>query len=278
MIRGAVDYITPSAIGGWIYSDIAPVKDRLVLAFHGDECIGSGTIEMYREDLAKAGLGDGYLGFNFPITLPAEQDPTEVYVKLSDSDLILKQRLSTLVAQSAYRSIKAPKDSGLKRSSTWMRERGWIRPDECEFLTRIDELGVYSRILSRQELYSNASQQEPLPDLTISELFEVFYQAQCSVKRRHFESVTEALEFVATDLTSTAWTQGLWALWSPGPTAVSVVEGGHQGSVANTSETFSGIDYQVGPTRVVFFDKGAPVRVKGPAPSQGVFVYHCAHR
>ncbi len=93
MIRGAIDLLENSTIGGWLYSDVVPLKNHTVLAFVDDQCIGSGTIRGFRHDLFEAGLGDGYSGFSFEISVPSGRDAA-VVVRLEGSDLSLLQKNS----------------------------------------------------------------------------------------------------------------------------------------------------------------------------------------
>ncbi|ESQ88888.1 hypothetical protein ABAC460_13995 [Asticcacaulis sp. AC460] len=91
MIRGAIDSVHPDKIGGWIYSEIGSLRGKKVLAFVGGLCVGSGEIGLFRQDLADAGLDEGYVGFNFDITLPSRDKLSSVVVSLENSDLFLKQ-------------------------------------------------------------------------------------------------------------------------------------------------------------------------------------------
>lgn len=97
MIRGAIEQATRENVSGWLYCQAMPLRGGLVLAFVGEECVGTGRIEFYREDLHKARLGDGYCGFYFPVQLQDNQDPAAIVVRLADSDLSLLQRGSLVV-------------------------------------------------------------------------------------------------------------------------------------------------------------------------------------
>lgn len=277
MIRGAVDYITPQAIGGWIFSDIASVKDRLVLAFWKNECIGSGTVELYREDLAQAGLGDGYLGFNFPIGVPDGVDPAEVFIKLSDSDFILKQSSVQLSGSNTASASNARSTGGAFRSSVWMRERGWIRQDECDFLTQMDTLGIYSRIVSKNEISQGPNDEDKTPATTVLELFELYYQAHLDLKVSYFSSVSEAITFIKSgDCNPLGWNDGVVALWSRGTTTISVQEASHRIPVSR-NESFSGIDYCISQNRLAIINSRSDIRPKNPAPSAGLLVFFASN-
>lgn len=72
MLRGAIEIVTDDAISGWMHSPDADLLGRVVLAFVGDDCIGSGRVEIFREDLKAAGLGSGHAGFHFGLTYRAK--------------------------------------------------------------------------------------------------------------------------------------------------------------------------------------------------------------
>ncbi len=91
MIRGAIEAAQERLVSGWIYAGAFTVRDHLVLAFSGPRCVGSGRVEIFRGDLADAGLGDGYCGFHFPIELLPGEHPASVVIRLADSDAALIQ-------------------------------------------------------------------------------------------------------------------------------------------------------------------------------------------
>ena len=94
MIRGAIESVQDKVVSGWIYAGPYKVRDHLVLAFSGPRCVGSGKVEIFRKDLAEAGLGDGYCGFHFPIELKPGEPPASVVIRLADSDAALIQARS----------------------------------------------------------------------------------------------------------------------------------------------------------------------------------------
>jgi hypothetical protein len=98
MLRGAIEGVTHDAIFGWVYAAEVPLRGRTVLAFLDDRCIGSGKIEIFRQDLKNARLGDGYCGFHFGLTYPGRAEPGRVVVKLEGADAVLLQRGSRIVA------------------------------------------------------------------------------------------------------------------------------------------------------------------------------------
>ena len=97
VIRGAVETAKRDLVSGWIFAASGDsLRNQLVLAFSGARCVGEGRVEIFRKDLLDAGLGDGYCGFHFPITLSAGEHPASVVVKLADSDAALIQASSKI--------------------------------------------------------------------------------------------------------------------------------------------------------------------------------------
>jgi hypothetical protein len=91
MIRGAIEVANRSIVSGWLFSGTVDLRGQLVLAFIGNRHVGSGKVEIFRKDLQDAGLGDGYGGFYFPLTLLPTDQPEAVTVRLDQSDLCLLQ-------------------------------------------------------------------------------------------------------------------------------------------------------------------------------------------
>ena len=160
MIRGAIDYIAGDRVGGWLYSDEASTKTRTVLAFLDGACIGAGKIEQYREDLADAGLGDGYVGFNFGIDPVKWDDRSRVTVRVEGSDLQLIQKGASIANQDAA----APVVSSAKppRAVEWMLAQGWLSHDEYDYLKLLGATGGYERSLHRPKS-EGGGLEDPLP-------------------------------------------------------------------------------------------------------------------
>jgi hypothetical protein len=151
MIRGAIEVVTAESVQGWIYSERSDLRSHTILAFSGDQCVGSGRVEVFRPDLAEAGLGDGNLGFNFPISV-APQSLRTVVVKFEGSDAVILQQgasVGNLGADSA----------GLKRASVlgqlarlkWALKHGRLGQSDFDFLRTLYTVGVYERGLARRK-------------------------------------------------------------------------------------------------------------------------------
>ena len=97
MIRGAIETADRTVISGWLYARAVDLRGQLVLAFIGDRHVGTGKIELFRKDILEAGLGDGYSGFHFPVTLEPADEPQTLTIRLEQSDLSLLQRQTLVV-------------------------------------------------------------------------------------------------------------------------------------------------------------------------------------
>lgn len=168
MIRGAIDYSSGERIGGWIYCDQAELRGRTVLAFLGADCVGAGKVEDFRQDLADAGLGDGYVGFNFGVTIPDEEDARKLLVRLEGSDLALMSPGTTVTTSEEF-TLDAGEHYSLE-SIEWMRQRGWLDQIEFDFLKNLSNFGVYDRSLRKTRTESI----DPLEEATrLMELYAI---------------------------------------------------------------------------------------------------------
>ena len=153
MIRGAIDFFDGERVGGWVHSDVADVRERTVLAFVDGECVGGGRIEVFRQDLADAGLGDGVLGFSFGVTLPEDVAPGRTIVKLEGSDFVLLQSRSDVVDRETGKAGVRPARIDLTvESVSWMSQQGWLDEYQADCLGRIVSIGMYESSLRTSQL------------------------------------------------------------------------------------------------------------------------------
>lgn len=140
MIRGAIDYLDSQAISGWLHSDEVAVRGRTVLAFVDDHCVGAGVVDRFRQDLADAGVGDGFGGFHFGVTLPQGCALARLVVKLENSDLILLQPGCRLAGHQERHRPTSPYSVA---TIEWMHDRGWLAGDDLEFLRTLAVFGFF---------------------------------------------------------------------------------------------------------------------------------------
>lgn len=98
MLRGAIERIDELHIQGWVYSPVVSVRGLKLLAFNGARCAGAGIVDIFRDDLASAGLGDGYCGFRFAYTLKDAESPRHLTIRFENSDFELRQADTAVIA------------------------------------------------------------------------------------------------------------------------------------------------------------------------------------
>jgi hypothetical protein len=152
MLRGNIDRISTEEISGWVYSDRAPVAGEVVLAFENTRCIGAGKVEVLREDLREAGLGDGMLGFRIALASGALSEPEAVHVRLDCSDFALLPGdfLPRIQKEKQVRQDLFSKEE-LARLD-WMNRQGWLSQEHYIALKSLNGTGLYVRTFSRAEL------------------------------------------------------------------------------------------------------------------------------
>lgn len=147
IFKGAIDSIHPQKIGGWIYCDVKNVRGTEVQAFVNSNCVGAGRVDIFRQDLSDAGLGDGYLGFSFPVSLRETADCGRITVKISESDFLLLPAQAEIQAPNRFSAYGAQPYS--ETSIEFMRKKGWLTSSELSFLKFSRDLGVFDVSLVR---------------------------------------------------------------------------------------------------------------------------------
>ncbi len=150
MIRGSIESVTGDTIQGWIFSEDGRIRDRTILAFRDDVCIGAGKVNMFRADLADAGIGDGHLGFSFPISV-APGTEGSVFIKLEGSDAVLLQAGASIATPDQVdtrldRAEVRKRLAGLK----WALKHGRLPQSDFDFLRILWSFGAYERGLARR--------------------------------------------------------------------------------------------------------------------------------
>jgi phytanoyl-CoA hydroxylase len=88
-ISGHIDRTTVEMIEGW-FLDRDDISHKFHLEVHaGGALLGYCVADQYRDDLEKAGIGDGYCAFRFvPPPAISEEDLKSVKLKVRESDLV----------------------------------------------------------------------------------------------------------------------------------------------------------------------------------------------
>ncbi len=279
MIRGAIENVSRNRVFGWVWSAEGKVEGRTVLAFLDEVCIGAGKVDGFRPDLKDAGLGDGMAGFNFDLTYPNPSDAPRVVVKLEGSDAVLIQRRSRVMPPGAgggqARAARQP--IGLS-SLQWMRARGWLSQSDYDFLRFFRQLGVYDRSLVVPQdrpdrgdpvLLDAAEAARNL--LLLQRMDEADVRREKLAAPRDWRRLAEAQE-------AASGPGAIIALWSAERGRLPVVEGSHQQAalVAPDAEPPAGVDYALGPDRLLFLDARCVLGPGAAFPASGVEAHFLA--
>lgn len=146
MFIGAIEACSDGEISGWLHCRMANLSGETVLAYLDGTCIGSGTIEMFREDLLIAGLDDGRLGFRFAIAKLKQRDLRRVVVSLEGCEAVLLQRgvvLSHPAAESGAPSFVCGVLPSLARLE-WLETHGLLRAGSAAMVLALADFGVAS--------------------------------------------------------------------------------------------------------------------------------------
>lgn len=245
MIRGTIDFIDADCVVGWVHSSVASVRDRVVLAFMGDDCVGSGKVDVHRPDLAQAGLDDGYVGFHFGITLPSAEALDQVVVRFEGSDLSLLQR-GQAVRQAA--AVAATGKAGYSHASiNWLREQGWIGQVEFDFLKQISMLGLYDRSLrlARRESLDAVAE--------VKRMLELFHQAPLTIEEEELPPPS----FTSADMRRDPEMLTIVALQAA-EGALNIFEGSHREAPGGEPASGAGsVRYLLRQDRLLFIDTRA---------------------
>jgi hypothetical protein len=286
MIRGSIEIARRTQVSGWIFAESGLVRDRLILAFSGERCVGAGKVDRFRKDLLEAKLGDGYCGFDFAIKLNDEESSASVIVKLQNSDVALIQRASRLIGQDDSDLTADETDMGAISPAMlpWMQDRGWLDQHEYDFVKSMHMLGAYERGLRPARRTHGETAPGLLPSLkpehVAQELLSLFVLGEVELRRSKLASVSDLAA-----PTSPLYAPGvpLLALWSPERCRLALDERSHASQAGGAGKVTSApaagaIEYGFGPDRMLFLHRHASFAPHGPAPAAGIVVFTATER
>jgi hypothetical protein len=256
MLRGNIDFVSRTRVEGWVHSDLAPLVGQRLLAFVDNDCVGAGMIELFREDLVQAGIGDGMAGFSFPIHLKPAHDARLVDIRLDGGNFLLRQADSCLMLRGAFgtEQRRAPPDP---ETLAWMRNHGWLTQEQFETLDIVGRFGV-----------CRAPLREASPDVppTRAEIGStVLPMLELNQRRRLGLAVVENIwgdrlpQLKESLLTEFPASPPLVALWSPQTQCLNVIEGSHWGRYGD--DIASGVDYEFGADTLLWINLDANLHV-----------------
>jgi hypothetical protein len=250
MIRGHIDLVSRAKVEGWLICERVSLAGTRLLAFVGEDCVGSGMIDVFRQDLVNANLGDGIAGFSFSVYLQPSHDQRTLYIRMDGGNALLSQPDTRLVPREEIGANRrrTPRDP---LSLSWMLSRGWLNQEQYDALRLLTEFGVYS-----QRLQLSGDERDDL----------AYRQHVVSVAGELFElqMYMSVIAFVRTGVRGTDLAQvrkdlhgqfpavsPVVALWSPNGCCLSVVEGSH---LYRSEESAGGVEYQFGKDHLLWLN------------------------
>jgi hypothetical protein len=270
MIKGSIEDVSPQAVSGWIYSSATPLRDTTVLAFSGGDCIGTGKVGRFRQDLADAGLDDGHLGFSFPINLPDGADVASVVVRLDGSEAVLLQPRSRVTGPETASRDQEPSVEETLRRIRWLRRRNCLGGSEYNFLRGLTRFGVYEFSLETdtdapgQQSAEEGAAAQAKKLLELTELNEVTLRLD---RAAGADAMLQALRSV----TDQEGSLNHVVIWSALPTRIGVVEGGHLSGSADM-DVAGAVDYHLDPSIALVVHTRCAVVPRPGANYQAVLV------
>jgi hypothetical protein len=272
MIRGHIDFVSRARVEGWLFCERLNLSGASVLAFVDEACVGGGRVELLRQDLLDAGLGDGRVGFGFPVMLEPWQDPRALDVRLEGGTMRLAQGQACLVPRDSLGEDR--KRQGREPGSlSWMLARGWLSQPRYETLRILGEFGVRAE---RLRIAAPARDLDAVTEeiaLLAAEICELALLQPVELEIRE-NLGAEALEAIRREVRAAfPFAPPVAGLWSPGPLAIQVVEGSHRGEPAGSAA--GAVEYGFGGAQLLMLDLDARARFpERPSPRFTAFVPH----
>jgi len=277
MIRGNIEGVTQELIHGWIYTEDDKVREKLLLAFWGDKCVGSGKVSVYRSDLADAGLGDGYLGFSFPIAIQPEAIGS-VVVRIDGSDAVLLQHGASVHYSNAVpKQLSQPAVTRELSALKWALKHCRISQSDFDYLRILWSFGVYERSLLRRNEHGDTTMAST-PLSVASSLLESYIgldaeiETAAGINTGNFQSHLAAIA-------SNSRLAPVVALTSKARAVVQVLEGSH---VAGFTTSAAGrgamptVQYIISPENLLIVDSRVTAELSMPAGKSVEVLSACA--
>ncbi len=280
MIRGAVEQVSSSAVSGWIYAGEDSVNGKLILAFVGKECVGAGRVEIFRQDLFDAGLGDGFLGYSFPIKLHSSADAGSVLIRLDSDEAFFIYKASIVIGDDQLGELRAAQSQLAQavlwqaRLTQWLFDNGRLEQTEFDFLRAVRQLGAYVRTLREGKPFAKAERIRIAPAEAAEKAMTLLQMSGVRMIERHVASLSD-LTPANIGLPSGS-AESIVALWSEHRVRLGVVEGSHtdgSGLGALPECPDGAIDMTFGGDQLLFLDLRCSFGPQSAAPLGGITVF-----
>jgi hypothetical protein len=249
MFLGNIDFASRTHVEGWVYCARLSLVGARVHAFVDDHCVGTGIVDLYRQDLVEAGVGDGLGGFSFSISLDPSEDPRMLHIRVEDGNALIRQPASRLASRQQIASAIRARALDPEAVS-WMRARAWLTQAQHDTLQTLIAYGVCKQSLHAP--VTNAGDAKTWHELVV-EMLEVFMFAR--VMPRVLTELT-LVEFtkqrhnLCTDFPAAAPIIGLW---SRQKNCLNVVEGSHLNPLSDDGAR-GGIEYEFGDDEMLWIN------------------------
>ena len=244
MFRGNIDLASRTRVEGWVYCARLSLVGARVYAFVGDQCVGSGIANLFRQDLVEAGVGDGFGGFQFPIVLDKSQDPRTLHIRVEDGNAIIRQpgaRLAPSVGELAQNTF-----SGSPQPLYWMLERGWLTKGQFRILNALSVFGVAKqRLIEPIGEIIDQGRDSQLVSNTTAILELMAFTTVTATLRAEFTEADFAYECQRLH-TEFPTSPPVIALLAQRANSINVVEGSHISKDPSRGATGGGIDHELG--------------------------------
>lgn len=260
MFRGNIDFASRTRIEGWVHCSRWSLVGARVHAFIDEACVGSGVVDLFRQDLVTAGVGDGLGGFNFAICLQESQDPRSLHIRVEDGNAIIRQPGSRLVLSRADGSA-GRRWTGEVMALPWMLSRGWITVEQLPILKDLAQFGVHQQPI------------EPItPDVMDSNSLETLSRSAGQIMELlAFAPVTAVVQMGLAEGEFARQRRRLHAafpssppviaLLSPRPSCLNVVEASHVSDTGLGAPIAGGVDYDFGPNQLLWINLDCDIRI-----------------
>jgi|SRR5882672_7660578 len=265
MIRGNIELVTHDSVQGWIYTEDEKIREKLLLAFWGDQCVGSGKVSVFRSDLADAGLGDGHLGFSFPIAIQRDAIGS-VVIRIDGSDAVLLQTGASV--ESGGSASKTIDQSAVTRQLAglkWALKHCRISQADFDFLRILWSFGVYERGLLRRNEHGETTVIDA-PLAIASSLLESYMGIEAEIATVPAVNSANFRDQMAA-VARNSKLAPVVALTSKARAIVQVLEGSHVAvnSAANVRGVTPTVHYTVSPENLVIIDSRVTAELTLPA-------------